>query len=50
MGCRNLVFAASRQIAADTAKTVGAFLQVETAGDFPLKLGHADVVFALIIW
>ena len=49
LGRRNLVFAASRQIAADTAKDVGAFLRAETAGDFLLKLGHADVVFALII-
>ena len=49
LGCRHLVFAASRQIAADTAKDVGALLRAEAAGDFLLQLGHADVVLALII-
>ena len=46
---RNLVFTLSRQIAADTTKDVGALLRAEAAGDFLLKLGHANVVFALII-
>ena len=49
LGRRNLVFTASRQIAADTAKDVGALLRAEAAGDFLLQLGHADVVLALII-
>ena len=46
---RNLVFTASRQIAADSAKDVGALLRAEATGDFLLQLGHADVVLALII-
>jgi hypothetical protein len=43
-----LAFTTSRQIAANTAKVVGALLQAETAGDFLLQLGHTDVVLALI--
>ena len=49
LGCRNLVFTASRQIAADSAKDVGTLLRAEAAGDFLLQLGHADIVLALII-
>lgn len=49
LGRRNLVFTASRQMAADSAKDVGALLRAEEVGDFLQQFGHADVVLTLIM-
>ncbi len=48
-GGGDALFAAGREIAADSAKHVGALLRAEAAGDFLLDFGHADIVFTLIV-
>jgi hypothetical protein len=43
------MFSAGREIAADQAEDLGPFERPKAARDFLLDLGHADVVFALIV-
>ena len=43
------MFSAGREIAPDPAEDLGPFERPKAARDFLLDLGHADVVFALIV-
>ena len=43
------MFSAGREIASHAAEDLGAFERPKATRDFLLHLGHADIVFALIV-
>src|SRR5438034_8331262 len=45
----NVVLSAGGQVAADTTEDLSAFEGAEAAGDFLLNLGHAKIIFTLVI-